>query len=230
MRSLQIVLATFGMLTFLTSTDANATAFDGGSGGHGYGGHGYGGHGYGGHRYGYYGHSYGHHDFRGWGFRGHGSWGCVRGGGLRPNVILPQQGPIDQVPQGQQRQPLNQNRRVAPNVPGNPGNKNAPPKPGRKLSPSNLPPVPGSLNPQGIEKPNPKSIEIPSNMKGIALLPKADQAAALAQRTCPVTGDLLGSDGKPLSVKVGGRTIFVCCMGCIDEVKANPAKFLKKLP
>ena len=82
----------------------------------------------------------------------------------------------------------------------------------------------------GKAPPIPKTISIPKNMKGIALLPKADQAAALAQKTCPVTGDLLGSDGKPLTVQVRGKTIFVCCSGCVKELKANPKKFLSNRP
>jgi hypothetical protein len=67
-------------------------------------------------------------------------------------------------------------------------------------------------------------------MRGIALLPVADQKYALAQRTCPVTGDLLGADGKPMKVKLRGRTVFVCCEGCRDDLQANPLKYLAKRP
>lgn len=44
---------------------------------------------------------------------------------------------------------------------------------------------------------------------------------ALQQRTCPVTGDLLGSMGKPIKVNVNGRFIFVCCQGCVAAVRDN---------
>jgi hypothetical protein len=44
-----------------------------------------------------------------------------------------------------------------------------------------------------------------------------------------VTGDKLGSMGTPVPVLVKGRTIYVCCQGCIDEVKADPDKFLRKV-
>ncbi|MFQ5734090.1 MAG: TRASH domain-containing protein [Planctomycetaceae bacterium] len=103
----------------------------------------------------------------------------------------------------------------------------ATPSPAGARSPAAAPrlPIPGQ-GPQPIPKP----IVIPENMKGIALLPRADQAPALAQKTCPVTGDLLGSDGKPLTVQVRGRTVYVCCDGCVDELKENPAKFLKIRP
>ena len=71
---------------------------------------------------------------------------------------------------------------------------------------------------------------IPAAMRGVALLDRADQSAALAQRTCPVTGDLLGSDGKPIKVQVDGRDVFVCCEGCIRELKAAPAQYLADTP
>ncbi len=71
---------------------------------------------------------------------------------------------------------------------------------------------------------------IPKAMQGIALLPVADRKVALAQRTCPVTGDLLGADGKPIKVQLRGRTVFVCCEGCRDDLKANPQKYLADRP
>ena len=66
---------------------------------------------------------------------------------------------------------------------------------------------------------------IPAAMRGVALLDRADQSAALTQRTCLVTGDLLGSDGKPIKVQVDGRDVFACCEGCIRELKAAPARY-----
>lgn len=35
-----------------------------------------------------------------------------------------------------------------------------------------------------------------------------------AQKICPVTGQKLGSMGKPIKVKVGKEHIFLCCKGC----------------
>jgi hypothetical protein len=72
-----------------------------------------------------------------------------------------------------------------------------------------------------------QSVSIPEDMKGIALLPASEQEAALRQRTCPVTGDPLGGMGKPIKVSVTGRTVFVCCEGCVDAVKNDPAAYLK---
>ena len=62
-------------------------------------------------------------------------------------------------------------------------------------------------------------------MSGISLLPPADQRAALAQRTCPVTGDLLGADGKPFKVQIAGRTVFVCCDECVRDLQAAPGRY-----
>ncbi len=47
------------------------------------------------------------------------------------------------------------------------------------------------------------------------------------QQTCPVTGEKLGSMGPPIPVSVNGRTIQVCCQGCVSAVRKNPDKYLK---
>lgn len=61
-------------------------------------------------------------------------------------------------------------------------------------------------------------------------LAAADQAIASAQKTCPVTKKKLGSMGTPVKVTVAGRSVFVCCEGCIDALKDNPSKYLKPSP
>lgn len=85
--------------------------------------------------------------------------------------------------------------------------------------PSFPPPMPRSLRP---------SVSIPENMKGIASLPVEDQAAALAQRDCPVTGEPLGSHGTPLKVNVRGQDVFVCCQGCVASLRDNPSRNLRR--
>lgn len=65
---------------------------------------------------------------------------------------------------------------------------------------------------------------IPDTMKGVRQLSLADQRLAMQQRTCPVTRDLLGSMGKPIKVSVNGRTVFVCCQGCVDEVQTTSGR------
>jgi hypothetical protein len=64
----------------------------------------------------------------------------------------------------------------------------------------------------------------------LAKLSPEDRALAKAQKTCPVTGELLGSMGVPLKVTAEGREAFVCCEGCVDELKNNFAKYEDKLP
>ncbi|MGE0133225.1 MAG: hypothetical protein AB7U82_34545 [Blastocatellales bacterium] len=43
--------------------------------------------------------------------------------------------------------------------------------------------------------------------------------------TCPVTGEAVN---KNLKGEVDGQTFYVCCEGCVDTVKKNPAAYLKK--
>jgi hypothetical protein len=60
-------------------------------------------------------------------------------------------------------------------------------------------------------------------------LSAADQALADAQKVCPVTDEALGSMGSPIKVMLGDRAVFVCCDACIEELKANPDKYLAKI-
>ena len=54
-----------------------------------------------------------------------------------------------------------------------------------------------------------------------------EAAAAIAsQKVCPVSGQPLGSMGDPIPVTVGDDTIYVCCAGCVDKVKAEFPKYL----
>jgi RND family efflux transporter MFP subunit len=65
--------------------------------------------------------------------------------------------------------------------------------------------------------------------KNIAKLPPEDQAAALAQKYCPITGALLGSMGVPVKIILKRQTVFLCCPGCVDEAKKDPEATLKKV-
>ena len=60
-------------------------------------------------------------------------------------------------------------------------------------------------------------------------LPEADREAALAQKVCPVSDKPLGSMGKPPKVTVEGQEAFLCCAGCEEDLKNEPAKYLAKL-
>jgi YHS domain-containing protein len=64
---------------------------------------------------------------------------------------------------------------------------------------------------------------------GLEELNDADRKQAEKQKVCPVSGEPLGSMGKPYKVTVKGRTFFLCCEGCEAELQAHPDKYLKKL-
>ncbi len=62
----------------------------------------------------------------------------------------------------------------------------------------------------------------------------AKARAEYPMKTCLVSDEPLGSMGEAVAHvhRVAGkpdRVIFVCCEGCIDDFKADPAKFLKKM-
>lgn len=74
----------------------------------------------------------------------------------------------------------------------------------------------------------------PISLKEVATVPaSAEQLAATAiarQKICPVSGKPLGSMGQPVAVNVNGQTVFACCGGCVDTIKANPAKYITGRP
>jgi YHS domain-containing protein len=55
---------------------------------------------------------------------------------------------------------------------------------------------------------------------------QAKEAKIVPQTTCPVMG---GKVNKALYVDHDGKRIYVCCKGCIDAVKKDPQKYIKKL-
>lgn len=56
----------------------------------------------------------------------------------------------------------------------------------------------------------------------------SDELLLSLQGTCPVSGQKLGSMGKPPKVELGDKSLFVCCAGCIDKLKASPQQYLSK--
>jgi len=65
---------------------------------------------------------------------------------------------------------------------------------------------------------------------------KLDKAYADAQRkaypinTCVVGGGELGSMGEPVEIVAGTQLVRFCCDGCLPKFKADPQKYLSKLP
>jgi hypothetical protein len=68
--------------------------------------------------------------------------------------------------------------------------------------------------------------EVAANLKQ---LDEADRKLAEKQKYCPIGGGLLGSMGKPHKMTVKGRTIFLCCPHCAEEVNTDPDGALKKV-
>jgi len=52
-------------------------------------------------------------------------------------------------------------------------------------------------------------------------------AAQGEQTTCPVMG---GPIDKNVKTEYQGKTVYFCCPGCVDTFKADPNKYLDKLP
>jgi YHS domain-containing protein len=83
---------------------------------------------------------------------------------------------------------------------------------------------------QAAKEPNPStSAASPDVSTGLAELSVEDCELAKKQRVCPVSGELLGAMGKPFKTEVKGKTVFLCCQGCEDDLKQNPDKYLAKL-
>ena len=69
--------------------------------------------------------------------------------------------------------------------------------------------------------------EIRANLEKLS---PADKTAAEEQRLCPIQGNVLGSMGVPIKVDLGsGRSVFVCCKGCVAKAQKGPEETLKKV-
>lgn len=63
----------------------------------------------------------------------------------------------------------------------------------------------------------------------IQKMPEDDRALVKVQRFCPVLNHVrLAIDGPPVKLTLDGKTLFLCCEGCIPMAKAEPAKTLKQ--
>lgn len=55
------------------------------------------------------------------------------------------------------------------------------------------------------------------------------QEGSYKAKTCPVSGEELGSMGEPVKLVVANQLIELCCKGCTKKAKADPAKYLAKI-
>ena len=58
---------------------------------------------------------------------------------------------------------------------------------------------------------------------------KATSQDGYPLEVCPVSGEKLGTMGKPYIFKHEGREVRLCCQGCLDTFKKDPEKYLKKM-
>src|SRR6478672_12817730 len=64
----------------------------------------------------------------------------------------------------------------------------------------------------------------------LAKLSPEDRKLAEEQKYCPESGNLLGSMDTPIKVDLkNGKSVFVCCDGCVADAKKDPEGTLKKL-
>lgn len=56
--------------------------------------------------------------------------------------------------------------------------------------------------------------------------PAKETKAVKAQTLCPVAK---GAINKSLYADVNGKRIYVCCAGCLDPIKKDPAKYIKQM-
>ncbi len=57
--------------------------------------------------------------------------------------------------------------------------------------------------------------------EALAKLSPEDRALAEAQKTCPQSGQPLGSMDVPVKLTVKGKPVFICCEGCRDAVESK---------
>jgi hypothetical protein len=60
----------------------------------------------------------------------------------------------------------------------------------------------------------------------LLIVASARMAEAAPQTTCPVLG---GKINPNLYADADGYRIYVCCSGCIDAIKADPEKYIRKM-
>ncbi len=87
---------------------------------------------------------------------------------------------------------------------------------------------------EGAEQTENLSPEEAKIQKALAQLPEADQAAAKAQKTCPVSDEPLGDMGTPIKITVKDsdgkeHEVFLCCASCEDAIEDDPDTYLANL-
>lgn len=70
--------------------------------------------------------------------------------------------------------------------------------------------------------------EVSTSPTKTAEAPSGQPAAQVAEQiNCPVMG---GPIDKSIFVEYQGKKVYFCCKSCVETFKANPEKYLAKLP
>lgn len=86
-----------------------------------------------------------------------------------------------------------------------------------------------ATGPTGMQQSQNHGDAMTGNRLGQSNATPTSTAAFGGQKTCPVTGEPLGSMGPPVPVTVKGQTVYVCCEGCVDTIQADPDQYLTKV-
>ena len=84
-----------------------------------------------------------------------------------------------------------------------------------------------SLGLAGCQKETPKAPAKTTTAKASEATPGQPVAQVAEQTTCPVMG---GAIDKNIFVEYKGKKVYFCCKGCVDTFKADPEKYVAKLP
>lgn len=57
----------------------------------------------------------------------------------------------------------------------------------------------------------------------------SEKSMEVKNTNCPVSGELIGSMGKGVSVTHNGKTYQLCCAGCIEKFKVDPEKYVQRV-
>jgi hypothetical protein len=90
-------------------------------------------------------------------------------------------------------------------------------------------PNPPAVNPPAASGNASGSSDMEKMKAELAKLSPEDAASAEKQHVCLVTDKMLGTMGPPVKVDVDGKTIWMCCEGCRDELTTNKETYLAKL-
>lgn len=91
---------------------------------------------------------------------------------------------------------------------------------------------PGMFANVTLEAPMSRAPAVRARLAQREALPDLFQLASLSieqQKVCLVTGEALGSMGKPVPVKVDGKDLWACCASCEKPLQTEPKRYLAKL-